>query len=1463
MLPTGSSTVILLQMFDSIIAFSLRRRMVVLIGTLLLVAAGLFAFTKLPIDAVPDITNNQVQILTQAPALSPLEVEQFVTFPLEVALKSLPNLIEFRSASKQGLSVITIVFKDNVDTYFARQQVLERLREAEEHMPVGASRPELAPVSTGLGEIFRYVIRDTTGRMSAMDLRTIQDWIVRRQLVGTEGVAEVNTLGGELKQYQVLVEPDALISYNLTLRDVFEAVVRTSGNAGGAYIENGPEQYSIRSEGLARTEEDVRSTTIRSSASGTPVRVSDIATVVTAPALRFGAASQDGKGEVVTGIAMQLKGANSRVIVNAVKERIEEIKPSLPPGVVIDPYYDREELVDRTIHTVITNLIEGALLVIAVLLLFLANLRAGLLLASVIPLAMMFAAILMVLTGQSGNLMSLGAIDFGLVVDGSLIIIENCLRIISQRLKTAGVTEITPKELKKLVFAGAIEVRKAAQFGELIIIIVYLPILTLQGIEGKFFRPMALTVGYALLGALILSITYVPAMASIVLKRKGEIKESAIILWLHRIYRPILERVMNARKLVLGSTIILFLASVFAFTQIGGEFIPRLDEGDIALHIIRLPSISLNESQQLTTTAEKIVKQFKEVKTVVSSTGRAEISTDPMGVEVSDVFIMLHPRDEWESGRSKAELIEAMNERLEKIPGIGLQWLQPIEMRMNELIEGVRGDVAIKIFGEDFDVLGPAAQKIASILRKVEGGEDVAFEPLEGLPQLNIRPNRDNLSRYGLTVEDVNEIVSVAFGGRASGEVFEGEKRFDIVVKYAGMNQGDVDQIANILVPTPTGQRIRLGEIAEIHLESGPASVSREDGYRFTTVQSNVRGRDVESYVKEVQDRVRQEVKLPAGYNITYGGQFKNLQAASARLGFVVPIALALILILLYQTFKSLRLGLLIMLCVPMATIGGVAALLIGGLPFSISAGVGFIALFGVAVLNGIVMIAAIRKHLQEGKPRAEAIFAGAEERLRPVVTTAALAAFGFVPMLIASGAGAEVQRPLASVIIGGLITSTLLTLFVLPLVFDRFGGNVSSGDTEESADDLTANNARPLPRVAIILIALALSSATDLKAQTSTITLEEAVRLGQSYSATRRATSATVEEQRGLQSSSNVLPSLEVFYQAEEIPASGGFADGKTAIGLRQSMEFPLVYGARSRAGSLRVQEAEASVAEIDLVIRREIQNIYVDAVASRARLALSDTAVAIAQRVNRIAQVRREVGEITLLESSQMALALATEQHRRTLAEGEYRSRLTTLSRSIGIEDFEVPSDISSIDLNPTNASPDLSRHPSLLRAQLSVLAAEAEGSAVKYENYPGFGLEYRQEQVQGVTGFQGGELSIALPIFRWFNSGPSQTADARTKIAKANREAIEQQVSREVSALGAELTSFQQVAEQLEKDVLPQAAEVYRSATRLYEEGEITYIEVLTAQSTLLEARRSYLEALYHATRAGLELQLLIAP
>ena len=1459
-------------MFDAIIAFSLRQRALVALFTAMLAIGGVWAFSVLPIDAVPDITNNQVQVLTQAPALSSLEIEQFVSFPIEIAMKSLPNVVELRSLSRPGLSVVTVVFEEDVDIYFARSQILEKLREAEEDMPAGAERPELSPVSTGLGEIFRYVIRDTTGRLSPMDLRTVQDWIVRRQLLGTPGIAEVNALGGYAKQYHVLVNPDALVSYNLTLRDVFDAVAQSSGNAGAGYIETGPEQYSVRSVGLAANLDDLRQTVVRTSATGTPITLADVASIEIGPALRFGSASQDGKGEVVTGITLQLKGANARVTVNEVKDKIEEIKPSLPDGVVIEPYYDREELVNRTISTVITNLIEGALLVIGVLLLFLVNLRAGFILASVIPLAMMFAGIMMVLTGQSGNLMSLGAIDFGLVVDGSLIIVENVLRILEERFKKSNGVALTDKQMRDLVYGGSVEVRKAAQFGEIIIIVVYLPILTLQGIEGKLFGPMALTVSYALIGALLLSITYVPMMLSLFLKKSGRIRHSPIITALHKVYRPWLGKLLRHRYAVIGTTVALLAASIFVFTRMGGEFIPRLDEGDLAMHLIRLPSVSLTESQKMATRVEKELMKFPEVKTVVSHTGRAEISTDPMGFELADVFIMLHPKDEWASGRTKAQLVDAMSERLAQVPGVGVQFLQPIEMRFNELISGARGDVAIKVVGEDYDVMGPTAEQITKILNATEGSADVTMEQTAGLPQLLVRPDRAAMARYGLTITDVNEIVQVAIGSAVAGEVAEGEKRFDIVVRFEQAARADVDAIRNILVPTPAGQRVPLESIASVKIEEGPAQISREDGSRFVTVQANVRGRDVESFVEEVRAKINQTITLPAGYNITYGGQFENLQAASQRLLIVVPIALLLIFLLLFQTFKSVRLGVMIFLCVPMAIIGGIAALMIGGMPFSISAGVGFIALFGIAVLNGIVMVAAIRKFQADGLDRREAVLRGADERLRPVITTAALAGFGFVPMLLAQGAGAEVQRPLATVIIGGLVSSTLLTLFVLPLIYDWMGGKYIEG-REESPAEIASEEATPtrgqndsLAGGAIIVFLCLVFGGATLSAQTP-VTLESLRSRAESVSPEYRRIRATVEQRTAEKSSGGILAAPEIFFSVDESPSAALTGRGNTSLGISQALSLPMVYSAQARALDVVIRQAEAEAGLVGRELRFRTAHAYTELVAATTLLELADSAVATTNRFARLAQRRQELGEANALEALQASLALSNARQRRAATLAELQ-RAQAVIRSLMLvpsnEDIVTTDRLRARAL--TTGVQDLegrfwNNHPQLIASRLAVDAARAREDVVANEKLPTFALEYARQTVDGQAGFFGGQLSVAVPIWRMFADGPDRAARAETAVREAELARDSVSLTTSLRSLYATYQAALVALDEYTQSMIPQATDAVRVSLRLFEEGEASYFEVLAAQTALLDAQAAYASAVVETERLRNELGYIV--
>lgn len=1023
-------------MINGLIRFAVSQRLLVLLMVLIMTGAGLYSLQNLPIDAVPDVTNVQVQVLTAAPSLAPLEIERQITFPVEVAMSGLPDLKEIRSVSKFGLSAVTIVFDDSVDTYFARQLVLERLSEARDQIPESIGSPEMGPISTGLGEIYQYELKAAPG--SGYDetaLRTVQDWSVRRQLLGVPGVTEVNSFGGKEKQYQVRLDPMKLQSYNLSLRDVLEAVENNNANVGGAYIEHGDEQYLLRGIGLVNSIDDIKNIVVKTGKEGIPVYVGDLGEVVTGYTIRQGAVTADGNGEIVAGIAMMLKGENSRAVVERIKERVAEIRKSLPKGVELIPFYDRTELVDRTIHTVAKNLIEGAVLVIIVLILLLGNWRGSLLVATVIPLSMLFAAICMRIFNVSGNLMSLGSLDFGLIVDGAVIIVENTVR---RRAEAQHSGSHEPPE--RTILEACLEVGRPVVFAVAIITIVYLPILSLTGIEGKMFKPMALTVVFALIGALILSLTYVPAAMTYILRGHVAETESFLIRFAKRWYIPALNFVMRYRWQTLAATTALVLASFALFPFLGAEFIPRLDEGALALNAQRLPSVSLNRSITSAGQIEKVLRSFPEVVRVVTKTGRAEVATDPMGVDLSDILIELKPPSEWKTAHSREELVEKMSAALEKAaPDSVYSFSQPIEMRVSELISGVRSDVAIKLFGDDLDTLKKTADRIAVVVGKVRGAQDVKAEATSGLPQLQITPNRAAIARYGINVKDVNEIVESVVAGKQAGLVYEGEQRFNLVVRLGEEASREVEAIKGLLVPAPNGARIPISQLAEIKLVEGPAQISREDTRRRISVELNVRERDIGSFVKEAQERIAKEVQLPPGYYITWGGQFENLQRATKRLLIVVPLALFLIFVLLFTTFNSVKQAVLIYTSIPLAAVGGVLALFLRGLPFSISAGVGFIALFGVAVLDGVVMVSYINKLRDEGRSIDQAVREGAEARLRPILMTALVASLGFVPMAIATSAGAEVQRPLATVVIGGLLVSTVLKLLVLPMLYGWF----------------------------------------------------------------------------------------------------------------------------------------------------------------------------------------------------------------------------------------------------------------------------------------------------------------------------------------------------------------------------------------------------------------------------------------
>jgi len=1035
-------------MINALIRFSIAQKLIVLLLVAIMASAGMYSLVNLPIDAVPDVTNVQVQVLTNAPSLAPLEIERQITFPIEVAMSGIPNVEEIRSVSKFGISNVTIVFEETTDIYFARQLILERMATARENIPPGIGSPEMGPIATGLGEVYQYEVRAEPGsNYTATDLRTIHDWNIRRQLMGVPGVTEVNSHGGYGKQYEVRLSPEKLQSYGLTLGDVHDAVMANNGTVGGGYIEKGAEQYLLRGVGLVEKMDDITNIVVKTGKEGVPVFVRDLGEVVEGQSIRQGAVSTNGEGEIVSGMAIMLKGENSRVVAERVKEKIDEIRKTLPKGVTIEPFYDRTALVQRAIATVEKNLLEGAALVILVLLLLLGNWRGALLVATIIPLSMLFAAILMRIFNVSGNLMSLGALDFGLIVDGAVVMVENVVR---RRAEAQHAGSREPPE--RTILEACLEVARPVVFAVAIIGIVYLPILSLRGIEGKMFVPMALTVIFALLGSLILSLTYVPAMLALILKGNVSEKESPLIRWSKLIYRPSLAFVMRFRAQVLAIAVTVVVISGIIFPYLGGEFIPRLDEGDILIEAILLPSVSLNQSMVLTTEVEKSLKVFPEVKTIVSKCGAPAVATDSMSLNQCDVFVMLNPIDEWKSGWSKEKLIEEMSKKLEtEVPGAAsFGFMQPIEMRVNELIAGTRGDVAIKLFGDDLDVLAQKGEEINRVIGTIRGAEENKAEVTTGLPQLQIKPDRAAIARYGLNVEDVNELVEAIFAGKKAGQVFEGEQRFDIVLRLNENASKTVESVRALMLTAPNGQRVPLAQVADIALVEGAAQISRESTRRRIVVSTNVRDRDIKSFVDEAKQKIGSQIQLPPGYYLQWGGTFENLERATGRLMIVVPIALFLIFVMLFSTFGSAKQALIIYTGIPFAIVGGVVALAVRGMPFSISAGVGFIALFGVAVLNGVVMVSFINHLRDEGKPVLDAVREGAETRLRPVLMTALVASLGFIPMAIATSAGAEVQRPLATVVIGGLITSTLLTLLILPTLYAWIEQDVEGEFTED-----------------------------------------------------------------------------------------------------------------------------------------------------------------------------------------------------------------------------------------------------------------------------------------------------------------------------------------------------------------------------------------------------------------------------
>lgn len=1458
-------------MIERIIRFSIRNKFIIGLFILVLVAWGVYSLVRLPIDAIPDITNNQVQVISLAPSLAVQEVESSITAPVEVAVANIPDIVELRSISRLGLSVVTIVFKDGVDVYWARQQIGERLKEAEEAIPAGLAKIEMAPISSGLGEIYQYRLAVEKGfeaKYPPMELRTIQDWIVRREMLGTPGVADINSYGGFVKQYEIAINPERLRGMNLTLDDIFNALANNNENTGSAYIDKSPNAYFIRGIGLVKSLDDIGKIVVKSSGNGTPVLIRDVANVQYGSATRYGAFVVD-TSEAVGGVVMMLKGANAHEVVENVENRIQSIQKSLPKGVKIEPFLNRSDLVGRSIKTVSKNLIEGALIVIFILVLLLGNLRAGLIVASVIPLSMLFAISLMNLFGVSGNLMSLGAIDFGLIVDGAVIIVESVVhRIFTSKHHSQGVARLTQKQMDESVFESAKRMMSSATFGQLIILIVYLPIMALVGIEGKMFGPMAQVVAFALLGAAILSLTWVPMASALFLSKNVEHRRSIsdkLIEKCHSAFNPIIEHALNRKRLVVVLASLLFLISVALFTRLGGEFIPQLEEGDLAAGVITLQGGSLSHTVEMVKKANKILlDNFPEIKHTVCKIGAGEIPTDPTPMETGDYIITLKDKSEWTSASDREELVEKMQEKLSVLAGVKFEFQQPIQMRFNELLSGSKQDVAIKIFGDDLNTLAEKGDELSKIIGKVDGVSDINVEKVTGLAQVQVTYNRDRMAQYGLSVAELNRVLRAAFAGSQAGVVFDEEKRFGLVVRLDKDYRQSLDDVKNLSVALPNGGQIAFEQVADVAIKSGPAQVSREDTKRRITIGFNVRNRDVESVIEEVSSKIDRSVSLPAGYYVAYGGQFKNLEAAKKRLGIAVPVALLLIFVLLFFTFHSVKQSLLIFSAVPLSAIGGVFALWLRGMNFSISAGVGFIALFGVAVLNGIVLIAEFNRLEKEGVTDIrERVQKALHARLRPVLMTAAVASLGFLPMALSTSAGAEVQKPLATVVIGGLLSATLLTLIVLPVFYIIFS-------THSFRKLLGLNGGK----AAVLFIGVVLSlTSTNLQAQKPIrLSLNQAVQMALDSSLTLRMSGDEVMAQRTLRGAAIDFGKTDIDVEYGQLSSSA--KDNKLTVS--QAFAFPTVYANQHKLAIAKEEMANIQHQGNRLRVAAEVKKAYRLLTYYFSKEQLLYYQDSLFGGFQKAAELRAKTGETNRLE-----MITARSQSM------EVRNQLQQLKADIGIALRRlqlllnspvpvIPADsvLTRVDLAPVNDSSQLSHNNDMELARQQLALATRERRLEASRLLPEFKVGLFSQTIKGsqeVNGssvvygggdrFTGVQAGISIPL--WFGPYASRNRAAKIEehIARTNVAYFQRSVENSYSSLLDEYGKYLSSVNYYEGQAIPEANLIIEQSMRSYKAGALDYLEYILTLNRALSIKQGYLDALNGLNQTAVEIELVV--
>ena len=1428
-------------MLDKIIHWSISNKLIIGIFIAFWIGFGVYSLSQLPIGAVPDVTNNQVQIITTSRNLATEDVEKYLTYPVELEMANLPGVKEIRSISKFGLSVVTIVFEEDLGTYLPRQLIAERLKIAEAQIPSGFGTPFMGPISTGLGEIYQYIIDVKPGyedEYSITDLRTIQDWVVRRQLAGISGVVEINTWGGYLKQYEVAVNPERLKGMGVSLHQVFTALESNNSIAGGSYIEKTNESFFIRGEGQVKSLEDIGNIVLEVR-DGTPLFIKDIAEVKFGSANRFGAITANGEGEKVLGQIMMLKGADGKRTIDAVKERIAEMENTLPDGIVINGFLDRSELIDKTTHTIAENLILGCLIVIFVVVLLLGNFRSGFVVASVIPLSLLFALSMMYLFGVDANLMSLGAIDFGIIIDGAVIIVEFIAFQFSKSAdRFSGLSsEERQQERDKISFQGASKMMHSAIFGQIIIIIVFIPILSLSGVEGKMFRPMAEVFSFALIGAMILGVTYVPAVSSLFLKSQAPGPKNIsvrIIKGLNQGYEPVLRFALIHPKVILSLAAAMLLGAVLIFSRMGAEFVPTLDEGDFVIQPVLKTGTTLSNTVETITQIEKILKEFPEVKQVVTRIGAAEIPTDPMSMEESDVIVTLHPPSEWTTVETKDELADKFKVALEVIPGLDYEFTQPIEMRFNELITGVRADLAIKVFGEDLDVLLHTAQEIETAIQGVEGAADIILEKVDGLPQMKIEFDRKKIAQFGLNVSDLNEIVETGFAGKVAGTVFEGEKQFDLVVRFDLPYRKDITHLENAAIQLPRGGSVPLSQLAKISYTKGPAKISRDNTQRRVVIGVNVRNRDLQSVVDDVQAIVRDQISIPEGYRVDYGGQFENLQNARNRLMIAVPIALVLIFILLYFAFSSTRDALMIYSAIPLSAIGGVAVLWLRDMPFSISAGVGFIALFGIAVLNGIVMIEHFKSMKEKYQDIREMVLVGAKERMRPVLLTASAAAMGFLPMAISQSAGAEVQRPLASVVVGGLISATLLTLVVLPVLYVLF---------HQKSEKPKANKG-----LALLLFLAGLTGFQELNAQevSDPITLEMALERAMQENISIQAARKSLEVAEARSKSSWTVDKTEVYYgfDQNDIAENG---DYNRRIGLRQRFDFPSLYGAQK--GVLEALSS-AKLAEVEIremELKKEVSQVFVQAVYWQKLEEIYSRLDSLYGKFARASRRKFETGDTNLLEK----LTGESKQKEISLKRAEaIQNREIAMNQLRQLLNWSGPLTLLPSELDLEQADEGL--HPNLAWYQANQDLAESQVKLEKRTLLPDIVLDYSRgtNPSPNATVYPAFQAGIGIPLFFGSQSAKVKAGKIHQEQIGLESRAFSQKLDTRRESLEKSLAQNLQVIEFYENEGKVLSEQILDTASRSYQEGEIDflqYVQLLENSSSLtlqyLESKLAY--------------------